>query len=174
MWYNGDWNFFNGLANEVNTQVSDAYVFSDFFVPNGAARHIVALFSRDLMSFTTTQASFEIRPGVSTGNGGTLLFSGTAAATQVATGRSGLGFNEFTIQISGLCIELVPGHYWLNVAPIGEGSGRSFNSTTDGANAVCNPPGNNGMDFFRSNFFGANYVPTDDPMSVTDTTSRMA
>ena len=32
LWYNGDWNYVNGLANERNTLVSQAAVYDDFNV----------------------------------------------------------------------------------------------------------------------------------------------
>ena len=53
-------------------------------------------------------------------------------------------------------------HYWLNVTPIGDLTGRSFVSTTSGANAVGQPRGNNQNAFFDSNFFGADFQSTGD------------
>jgi hypothetical protein len=95
------------------------------------------------------QATWEIRSGISEGNGGTLVASGTNAATQTATGRSLWGtYPEYTIQVSGLDVTLAPGTYWLAVIPHGFGYGRWFCSTTSGANAVGTPPGNNDNAFF--------------------------
>jgi PEP-CTERM motif len=45
-------------------------------------------------------------------------------------------------------------HYWLNVTPVGNGTGRSFNATTNGTNCVGTPCGNDGNDFFNSTYFG--------------------
>jgi len=165
LWYNGDFNGANAVANEVNTQVSDAHVFVDFTVPAGPNWTVTGLYSRNMMNFTgVTQANYEIRSGVSSGVAGTLLFSGTAVpATQTATGATAFGLLEYTILISGLSISLPPGSYHLNVAPIGFGSGRSYVSTTSGANAVGTPPGNNGNEFFRSGFFNLNYALTSAP-----------
>ena len=51
---------------------------------------------------------------------------------------------------------LPPGqHYWLNVTPVGNGAGRSFDSTTSGAHCVGTPCGNNQNAFFNSTTFGA-------------------
>src|SRR5437867_7983188 len=93
------------------------------------------------------------------------------------TGRSGFGFTEFMIEVIGLNVSLPPGIYWLNVTPIGDLSGRSFDSTTSGTNCVGTPCGNNQNAFFDSNFFGANFTstanegqPTDFSMGVNGTT----
>jgi hypothetical protein len=158
-WYNGDFNGVNGLANEQNTVVSQAGVYDDFIV-SGGNLHVTAVFSDNLLSTNVTGASWEIRSGVSEGNGGTLVASGTGTPTVTATGRSGFGFTEFMVEMSGINVTLAPGTYWLNVTPTGDGSGRSFNSTTSGLNAVGQPPGNDMNAFFNSTFFGANFTST--------------
>lgn len=158
LWYNGDLAT-QALPNGVNFASNpDAHVFSDFVVTGANGWDISAVFSNNLMSAAITQANYEIRSGVSNGNAGTLLFSGTGTATQVATGRSFGGFTEYTVTISGLVIHLAPGTYFLNVAPIGAGVGVSYNSSTVGVNAVGTPPGNNANEFWRA--AGSNYVPT--------------
>jgi hypothetical protein len=50
-------------------------------------------------------------------------------------------------------------HYWLNVTPVGNGTGRSFNATTSGLHAVGSPPGNQNA-FFSSTQFGAYFTST--------------
>jgi len=158
LWYNGDFDVVSGVTNELNTAVTDGRVYDDFDVTGGTWT-INRIWSNNLMSFTrVTQADWSIRSGVSVGNGGTIIASGTSAATQTATGRSGLGFTEYTIEVDGLSIALAPGTYWLQVTPIGFGSGRAFNSTTSGANAVGTPPGNDGNAFLTSSFFGWNFA----------------
>lgn len=161
LWYNGNFNFFSGLANERLTAVSDAQVFENFVVPAGETWVVQGLFSNNLMNFTgVTQAAWEIRSGVSSGNGGTLLASGISAATQTTTGNSFFGLTEYTIEVDGLSVVLGPGTYWMNIRPIGFGSGRSFMSTTSGTGAIGTPPGNDGNSFFTSSFFGYNFAPT--------------
>ena len=86
---------------------------------------------------------------MSAGNGGTLVASGTGAATQTATGFSAYGYNEYTIQVSGLSVTLGPGTYWLTVCPLGAGTYQSFNDTTSGDNTIGQPPGNDGNSFFN-------------------------
>ena len=81
------------------------------------------------------------------------------AATQTATGRSGFGYNEYTIEVGLPSIHLAPGTYWLEVAPIGSGNGRSFISTTSGANCIGLPCGNDDNSFWLSSYFGQNFSP---------------
>jgi hypothetical protein len=154
LWYNGDFAMVSpnpAITNGVSFAGTDGRVYVDFNVTSATGWDVNSVFSNNIISVTgITQASYEIRSGVSVGNGGTLLFSGTAAATQTATGRTFSTFNEYTIRVSGLNIHLGPGTYWLNVAPVGSGTGFSANSATAGANAVGSPAGNNGNEFWKS------------------------
>ncbi len=167
LWYNGDFNGVNGLANEQDTSLgfgTSAHVYDDFNVTDSEGWHITSVFSNNLADTGITGATWEIRSGVSNGNGGSLIASGmTATPTVTATGRNGFGFNEFMVEVGGISVDLTPGTYWLNVTPIGDGSGRSFDSTTDGASCVGTPCGNNQNAFFTSDFFGFFFAPTGDP-----------
>jgi hypothetical protein len=157
LWYSGDFDFTTGLANEINTSIGDARVFDDFTVTDAAGWSIDRIWSNNLTGFTgVTQASWSIRRGVGLGNGGTIVASGTSAATQTATGRTGFGMTEYTIMVSDLDIDLDPGQYWLQVTPIGRGTGRSFNGTTSGAGLVglAMP----GASFVNSPSFAVNFV----------------
>ncbi|MEO7933260.1 MAG: PEP-CTERM sorting domain-containing protein [Chthoniobacterales bacterium] len=156
LWYNGDFDGTDAFRN-------DAYarVFSDFNVTDPSGWTVSGLYSVNFMNFGATTASYEIRTGVSSGDGGTLAFSGTTAVTQTATGRHAFTMDEFIIEMSGLNIFLAPGTYFLNVMPIG--GGQAYNSTTAGANSVGSPAGNNGNEFFNANTSGEyNYTPTTD------------
>ena len=185
LWYNGDFNGVNGLANEQNTSLGDgqfASVYDDFIVPAGPGWNVTAVFSDNLTDTNITGATWEIRQGISEGNGGTLIASGTTVTPVVTpTGRSGFGFTEFMVEVTGLNVSLADGTYWLNVTPIGDLSGRSFDSATSGTNCVGTPCGNNQNAFFNSNFFGANFTstanqgqPTDFSMGVTGTMGAAA
>jgi hypothetical protein len=154
IWYNGDFNGVNGLSNEQNTTVNTyGRTYDNFSLSTSTV--ITRVFSNDLMTsaFSTT-AYWEIRSGVSVGNGGTLVASGTNADTVTATGRSGFGLNEYTVSVDGLNVTLGPGTYWLTCVPIDSGSGRSFVSTTSGANSIGLLPGNS---FFDSPFFNVSF-----------------
>jgi hypothetical protein len=117
------------------------------------------------LNTTVTAADWEIRSGVSEGNAGTLIASGTTnAPTVMPTGRCGFGLCEYMVEVTGLNVFLpmLPSgqHYWLNVTPVGNGTGRSFNSTTSGTNCVGTPCGNDQNAFFNSTFFGAFFTST--------------
>jgi hypothetical protein len=124
--------------------------------------HVTALFSNDFLTAynTLTGADWEIRTGLSEGNAGTLIASGTTNSPVVTpTGRSGFGFTEYMVEVTGLNVFLpmLPSdqHYWLNVTPVGNGTGRSFNTTTSGTNCVGTPCGDDYNAFFTSTYFGA-------------------
>ena len=135
LWYNGDFNGVNGLANEDNTSLGSgqfASVYDDFNVPS-PGWSVTAVFSDNLSSTTVTGALWEIRQGVSEGNGGTLIASGmTMTPVVTPTGRSGFGFTEYMVEVTGLNVSLADGTYFLNVTPIGDLTGRSFDSTKIG------------------------------------------
>jgi len=171
LWYNGDWNYVNGLANERNTLVSQAAVYDDFNVTAPLGWHVTAVFSDNIfLPFvpTITGADWEIRTGISEGNAGTLIASGTTNSPLVTpTGRGGFGYQEYMVEVTSLSVFLpmLPSgqHYWLNVTPVDNGAGRSFNSTTSGLHAVGSPPGNDQNAFFNSTFFGYNFTSTGNP-----------
>jgi PEP-CTERM motif len=157
LWYNGDYNHINALWNERNTFITQAAVYDDFEVTSPLGWHVTALFSENLFyGMTVTSADWEIRTGVSEGNAGTLVASGTTNSPLVTFTFHAQ--NEFMVEVTGLNVFLpiLPQghHYWLNVTPVGNGSGRSANSTTSGFNCVGTPCGNDDNAFWNSTFFG--------------------
>ena len=97
LWYNGD---FRGgvafLSNERNTIVSQAAVYDDFNV-TAPLWNVTAVFSDNAISsnIVISAADWEIRTGISEGNGGTLIASGTTNSPVVTlTGRSGGGYTN--------------------------------------------------------------------------------
>jgi hypothetical protein len=151
-WYNGDpVDQFNiGLINGENSPYPVANVYEDFIVPTGGWT-IAGAFSYDELNFTPgTQAEWEIRSGMSSGDGGTLIASGTQTASYTSTGESGSGQVLYKVEVDGLNVPLTAGTYWLSVAPVGCGSGcLSAVDYTTGANAIGNPPGND-LDNFQN------------------------
>src|SRR5438034_3393699 len=103
LWYNGDFNGVNGLANEDNTALGSgefASVYDDFNVPSPGWT-LTAVFSDNLSSTTITGALWEIRQGISEGNGGTLIASGmTMTPVVTPTGRSGFGCTEYMFEVN--------------------------------------------------------------------------
>ncbi len=160
LWYNGDFNGVNGLANEDNFAGSGAFAhtYDDFVVSDPSGWDVNAVFSDNLLADTVVGANWEIRQGVSVGNGGTIVASGTTTTPDVtATGRSGFGFTEYMVTVNGLSVHLDPGTYFLLVSPVGGAAGISYVSTTSGGNCVGLPCGNNDNSFFDSPFFGVTF-----------------
>jgi hypothetical protein len=166
LWYNGDTDGRDALVNQ--TGAADGMIYENFVVPTGQTFRITGLFSNNAMfnSGAASSAHYEIRSGVSAGNGGTLLASGDRADSVTATGRTfsfgGLGVSEFKNLVSIPAITLSAGTYWIAVAP-DVSNQNSFITTTSGANAVGSPPGNDGNSFFSSTFFGDSFVSTSAP-----------
>jgi hypothetical protein len=163
LWYNGDANG-NGLSNERNTIVTQAAVYDDFNVTASQGWNVTAVFSDNLENTVVTGADWEIRAGVSEGNAGTLIAGGTTNSP-IVTFIGFVGeFQEYMVEVPGLNIFLpmLPAgrHYWLNVTPVGNGTGRSFDATTSGANCVGSPCGNDMNAFFNSTFFGTYFTST--------------
>lgn len=115
-------------------------------------------------AFDPQSASYDIRTGVSEGNGGTSVASGTGHMSVAATGRNFLGLNEYSIAvlIPNGGIVLNPGEYWFNATPnctdVLDGSCSAFrqfvSNTTQETNAL-----NGGWQpihemFLNSSFFG--------------------
>ena len=171
LFYNGEWDGVNGLANELNTSLGaqqSAHVFDDFVVEDAGGWDITALFSDNLADTHIIGAEYAIRQGISEGNPGTVVAQGkTFSPVVVATGRNGFGYTEYHVLVHVPGIHLDPGSYFLNVTPIGDLTGRSFDSTTSGANSI----GNRGLPsnaFFRSNYFGYYFTDTDNTTVGSD------
>ena len=183
IWYNGDRNHTNGLANERDDSLGFGlynHVFDDFNVTDPTGWNVTSLYSNNYNNYiesggTTTAVEWSIRQGITNGNGGTLIAGGTAGPGNFAfffKDTGDFGFSEYTAQVLNLNIHLTPGTYFLNVTPVGNGFGRSFDSDTSGLNCVGTPCGNNGNAFFDSNFSGAHYqgpINTDFSMGVIGT-----
>ncbi len=128
----------NGLANENDAIVGGspygAATYQNFQWSGGS---VTGLASNNLSGLNPATAYWEIRSGVSEGNGGTLIASGTGATSNQATGRADFGFNEYTNFVGGLSVSLGAGQYWMAVVPQDPGNAnRSYNSDTDGLNAI--------------------------------------
>ena len=159
IFYGGDFNGVNGLASQISTAggFTDSQSYDNFTLTS--AMTIDGVFGRFLDTSTSfaQQITWEIRTGVSAGNGGTLVMSGTTAATNTLTGFSGFGINEREYASSVTAFNLAAGNYWLSVALAG-GNGAAFLSTTSGANGVGGPL-NDDNSFFNSPVqFAQNFV----------------
>jgi hypothetical protein len=169
-WYNGD---LDSVGNQVSSvgggDGAYALTYDDFVVPSGGWV-VDTVWSNDLMggSFSTSTAYWEIRSGVSAGDAGTLVASGTSTATKTATGRSAFGLTEYTMEVTGLSVPLDAGTYWLTVAPVASSSAMyAYCPTTSGLNAVGTPAGDDGNSFLYAPLYGNNYTPISDVLEYT-------
>ncbi len=153
LWYNGDGRgpLTNATVNLESTNFGSANVYDDFVVDQPWI--VNRIWSNNAMNVIgVTQASWSIRSGVSTGNGGTVVASGISAATQSLTGRAGNPYpTESRIEVSGLNVNLAPGRYWLSVSPnVGVSSTgilSSYLSATMKDNSIGSPNSTNGNSF---------------------------
>jgi hypothetical protein len=120
--------------------------------------------------FIPTEAYCEIRSGISSGNGGSLLFSGMLPVQIVPTGVSQWGLPEYQI-LADVNLTLPAGIYWLGMAPVGNSIwDEAYISSTSGGNTGPagdpNPPSTgfplaDGMSYFYDPV-GYNFVPMAD------------
>jgi hypothetical protein len=165
--YGGDFDNNNpnahGLANETDGIVSGspygAATFQNFIV-SGNSIIVTRMFTNNLQDIATPPTAYwEIRSGVSEGNGGTLIASGDGANIVTPTGRERNGRLEYTNLVQGLGVNLAPGTYWFAVVPENPNdfAGRSFNSNSlEGLNAVGQQVSNE--QYFDSAYFGFNFT----------------
>jgi hypothetical protein len=178
LWYNGDFDLNDAATNENNVpiQVGTSYelnlslVFNNFVVPAGKTWSLSSIFANEQVAYyqAPTNATWQIRTGMSAGNGGTLVASGdtavTVAQTNAADGNNYIDPElKLTAAVSG--VTLTAGTYWVAIAPDSQGyyGDQSYIETTSGANAVGTPGGNDGTSFLFNNLAGPgnlNYVPS--------------
>jgi len=124
LFYSGDINTadFNaaGMSDE-NTLliVGGSSTYSAVNIPTGVTASVYGiLFNIQAdAAFDPLTASYDVRTGVSEGNGGTSIASGSGTARVAATGRNFLGLNEYTVAVEFPTVTLASGEYWVNVTP---------------------------------------------------------
>ncbi len=148
-WYNGDCQMgIGGPANYVSDR-QFVRVYDNFAVPDGGWT-VTGAFSDNSMSFTNvSEAVWEIRGGISAGNGGLIVASGRSPAKQTLLLTWPDGQNLYRVQVDGLRVRLAAGAYWLSVTPVVDSAfhTQSFLCATRGANAVGSPRGNDAQAF---------------------------
>jgi hypothetical protein len=162
LFYGGNFDMRNGLASEINTAISDARTYDDFNVPEGQICTVTAVFGEFLASALWTTALWEVRSGAGVHDGGKIVASGTDPADRVLTGRDAFGFLEWRATATVEPFDLTEGTYHLTVAPVDNGAGRAFVSTTSGMNGIGDPLAN-GNSLFDSTFFLFNFEDTENP-----------
>jgi hypothetical protein len=164
----------NGLSSEKDLAVSQSEVLNAFIVPSGHSWTVTGVFGNTLSTvgvIDPAQADWSIRTGVSSGNGGTIVASGTNAATYNPTGRNAFGLNEYTVfvDLTASPVSLSSGTHFLEVVPYCTnsndsncGAARYFESdTTQGTNRQGRSIKDDS--FFNSSYFGADYEETGGP-----------
>jgi hypothetical protein len=115
--YNGDFRGGDSFVTQADT-LSDMMVFDQI---NVLAPHVSTIWGNFLIYQQYASASvglrYEIRTGVSSGNGGTLIKSGFVTnLQQTPTGRSTQNTAYREVQLLGtVSIDLAPGVYWLGL-----------------------------------------------------------
>ena len=164
-----------GLSDENTLNVSDSHTYGAFTLAAGQSASVQGLVFQVQMKahMNPKQATWEIRTGVSSGNGGTIVASGTSAATMRATGRVFLGFGEYSVGVKFTPVTLGEGTYWVNVTPqctdSSDGQCTSFgtryfvSNTVKGADNVHGSMQPAGEMFLNSSYFGFNFTNWCDP-----------
>lgn len=166
LWSNGSFDGFGALSSERNTIVSDSRVYDNFLV-SGSGWFVTSIFGDYVTDFEATTAYWEIRSSVTEGLGGALLYSGTSAVLGVTDLGDAFGLNRVLYTVGGFTPFLLsPGEYWMTIAPLGDGSGRAYVTTTDGSNGINALT--DGKFFWDSPYFGQTFAVEFDEGVSTD------
>ncbi len=168
LWYNGDYDLTGNVTSCQSNQISPSFdnptlncrTYDDFVVPPGGWT-INTLYSNNFLLNSTpittiTGAYWEIRTGVSAGDGGTLMFSGTANLSGMSVDSTGRSFDnqdpEVRVAVTNLNFVLTAGTYWQSVPPITSGGYEYVaNSFTTGTGATGLILGNSYYCFYDAN-----------------------
>lgn len=172
LFYGGDTNpasaADNGFANDNTLLVPDTTTWGAFTVPAGQTWTVDGLFINTIADgfngLDPATSTWTIASGVSEGNAGTTVATGSANASFNPTGRLPFGFTEYTMKVRISTTVLTAGTYWVNILPNCTDSGNSscsiaqyYFDDTFGLNRY-GPLEPAGVGFFNSSFFGFNYA----------------
>jgi hypothetical protein len=162
----------NGFANENTLLVPDTQDYGAFAVPAGQTWTVDGAFINTIADgyngIDPTTSTWSISSGVSEGDAGTTVASGTSTAAGTAfipTGRFPFGFTEYSLKVKiSPAVVLSSGTYWLNITPQCTDSGNGscsiaqyFWDDTFGLNNYgIIPPAN--VSYFNSSYFGFDYA----------------
>jgi hypothetical protein len=127
LFYGGDFDPNNQNADSLgnaDTLHGQLTTYVPFFVPEEQVWTVKGLFSNNLsdLSFVDPeQMEWSISTGVSAGNPGTVIASGTIHATFMPTGRSFQAFTEYTLLgrlTPETAVTLTSGVYWMTAVPL--------------------------------------------------------
>jgi hypothetical protein len=177
IFYGGDVNTadFNaaGMSDENTLFIPNSSTYGNYNVATGVTVTGILFNIQADANFDPVTGSYDVRTGVSEGNGGTSLATGTGSIQVAATGRNFLGLNEYSVAIQlATPLVLTPGAYWFNVTPnctngAQDGScsaGRFFvSNTTQRTNNFVGGAQSDHQMFLNSPFFGLSWANWCDP-----------
>lgn len=124
IFYSGDLNPDDGQAegfgDENTLLVTGASTYSEFTVQPGGTAKVTGILVNVIgdANFDPQNATYDVRSGVSSGDGGTDIASGTANISVATTGRVFVGYTEFSVYVKlAAPLTLTAGEYWFNVTP---------------------------------------------------------
>lgn len=173
LFYGGDINVDDGQAEGFSDENTLLVTGSSTYAAvniTGPAKVTGILFNLQAeANFDPNTATYDIRSGVSSGNGGTEVASGSGTISVATTGRIFLGVTEFSVLVTlPTPVMLTTGTYWFNITPqctngAEDGScyaGRIFfSNTTQGTNNVNGKAQPGDSLFLNSSYFGYTYEP---------------
>jgi hypothetical protein len=128
LFYGGDFDINgptpNALIDQDAADLGYSAVYVPFAVPPNQTWTVIGLFSNSMSTIGhiyPPQIEWSISSGISQGNSGVLIASGTINATYTPTGRSWNGMNEYTAlgRLSPETeVKLTSGHYWMTAVPV--------------------------------------------------------
>ena len=164
----------NGFANENTLLVPETTSWGAFVVPAGQTWTVDGMFIQTIADgydgLDPSASTWSINSGVSEGDGGTVVASGTstAANTQfIPTGRFPFGFTEYSLRVKTIASSgstvLPAGTYWMTIVPQCTDSGNSscsisqyyFDNTFGLNNYGPIQPAD--QSYFNSSYFGFDY-----------------
>lgn len=124
LFYGGDLDTTNanaaGMSNENTLLIlGGSSTYAEVDIPAGTTVQVKGILFNEQAdaAFDPMTASYDIRTGVSEGDGGTSIASGTVDISVAATGNNFLGLNEYSLVAQFATVTLTPGAYWVNVTP---------------------------------------------------------
>lgn len=143
VYYGGDLDS-NGYSNENTLFIQNSWTYNEVSSPVTAK--VSAAFTNNLQTYGVIDpktANWDFRVGVTNGNCGTSVGSGTNPANLHPTGRSSFGYDEYEL-LTTTPITVPKGNVWFDVQPNCTNSSdpdctndpRYFLSDTNGVNAI--------------------------------------
>jgi len=173
IFYGGDINVNDpnaqGFANGNTDVVSSAQTYAAVKAPTGSRVVVSGTFGNNsaFFGYFDGEGTYDIRTGVTDGNGGSSLVHGTATETEVATGRDPFGLIEYTTSISfPRNLTATAGTtYWVNENPqcvsnpnCEDGEFYYLSNTTQETNSVNGSAQVASQLYLNSNYFGYTFT----------------